>query len=163
MQNFKPLGQPLLWELRWGFLFLFLFLFLLLRESKVNSQVSPGIGVCWTPQGKPDSYNHSLDTKVSKTENPRGMWERNHWAKTNMRLSGPTYTTCRCCKWRSWDPHSTLASQPRTKKGGYKIPRRTINNDIPQLSIFRQSSDPKLHARDRNRDKLPKLINVISG
>ena len=38
----KILAQSLLGEFRWGSFF---FLFLLPRESKVNSQVSPGVGV----------------------------------------------------------------------------------------------------------------------
>jgi hypothetical protein len=44
IQNFKTLAQYLLGEFRWGSFF-FLFFFLLPCESKVNSQVSPGVGV----------------------------------------------------------------------------------------------------------------------
>jgi hypothetical protein len=44
MQNFKTLAQPLLGEFGWGFLLLFL-LSSLPHESKVNSQVWPGVGV----------------------------------------------------------------------------------------------------------------------
>ena len=45
MQNFLSLGQPHLWEIRWGSFFLFLFLLLLPRESKVNSQFWTRLGV----------------------------------------------------------------------------------------------------------------------